>query len=348
MIKLKSQLHFMSFRKRSWLFALFYFTSLWHILRLPKPDLIYASSSPLMVGLVAYCIYKFKKIPYFFETVDLWPDVPLQLLKYRKQFLWLNICFVRKILIGIENLIYKNAKGIITLSEGMTDAIIQKGIAKNKIHTIHNGTNTDYFKLCNDKPKGKIALGLNPKDVIILYSGTIGIANGCDAILYAANYLQQCMIAHAKFIFLGNGNDRLRIKILCESLALKNVLFIDSVPKLEVLRYFDAADIGLVSFAPVEILNTNSANKFFDYLAASIPICTNYEGWQQDYLQKYHCGWSAHKLDNLQFAKNILLLVNNLEMRIEMGNNGRNLAVECFNRRMLAEKLYNIFLDNDS
>jgi glycosyltransferase involved in cell wall biosynthesis len=331
--------HFMPAWRRSSTFFFFFWKAIWYLLKTPKTDLIYASSTPLSVGLLALITKKIRNIPYFFETVDLWPEVPIQLSVTGYQLPVIRLKLVRKLLYWIEKLIYKNASTIVTLSEGMTESIIDKGISNDKVLTIHNGSNTEKFKPCHDKAAAKIKLGFNPDDIIVIYAGTIGIANGCEAIIHAAKQIQDSGLKNVKFIMLGNGSRRVEIEKLNSQFSILNSQSIDRVPKAEVHQYFDAADVGLVTFAPFKILETNSANKFFDYLASGLPVCINYEGWQKAYLNKYECGLSSPMKDDLAFAKQIEVLCQSKELRIKMGESSRQLAVKYFDRKILAGEL---------
>ena len=121
-------------------------------------------------------------------------------------------------------------------------------------------------------------------------------------------------------------------------MQVRNVHFIDSVPKNKIKTYFDAADIGTVIFVPYPILNTNSANKFFDYLASGLPVLTNYEGWQQIYLEEYNCGFSSKEA--FKINEKILALYYNNELLIEMGKNARLLACSKFDRKDVSKQQF--------
>jgi len=344
--RLKENLHFLPFWKRMWMVFIFFFAALWQLLRAPKPDVIYASSTPFSIGILALIIKKIRGIPYIFETIDLWPDVPLQLSVISYQLSILKLGIIRKMLYWVEKLIYKNAKSIVTLSEGMTENIIAKGILSSKILTIPNGTNIEVFKPCLNKASAKIKLGITPNEILVLYAGTIGMANGCEAILYAAKQIKEWGYTNIKFVVLGHGNRKNQLEQLYNELAIDNCKIVNAVPKNEVGKYFDAADIGLVTFAPFQILETNSANKFFDYLAAGLPTCINYEGWQKTYLHKYSCGISAPINQGQAFAKNIATLALDTQLQRTMGMNARKLAEEMFDRKKLADVIYKNLLSS--
>ena len=57
---------------------------------------------------------------------------------------------------------------------------------------------------------------------------------------------------------------------------------------------FAGADLGLqvLSNIPAFYFGT-SPNKFFDYIAAGLPVLNNYPGWLADIIVKNNCGFSV-------------------------------------------------------
>jgi hypothetical protein len=77
-------------------------------------NIIYASSTPLTIGISAIILSHKLKIPFIFEVRDVWPEVPIGLGIIKNKLL---IKFLEK----LELAIYKKAQNIIALSDGMRD-----------------------------------------------------------------------------------------------------------------------------------------------------------------------------------------------------------------------------------
>ena len=60
-------------------FFKFAFASSWAVTRLARPDVIFATSPPLTIGIPALVASKYHKAPMVFEVRDLWPEAPVQL-----------------------------------------------------------------------------------------------------------------------------------------------------------------------------------------------------------------------------------------------------------------------------
>lgn len=326
--------HNMRYTQRIMAFIRYMFYALKYIKKIKDIDWIYASSTPLSVGWIAYQCKK-RGIPYFFEVVDLWPDVPIAMGIIRNSV-------IKKWLYAWEKKIYEKASFIITLSQGMTDKIIQKNIPENKIYTIPNGTNTTFFKPCdsNEKKKYKIALGFRKEDILALYSGTVGRANGVHHLIEIARIAQNEGLYQLKFVILGTGNRIDKVQKLAQKYELNNVFFYPPVPKSEILPYFYASDIGIITFENYPILNTNSANKFFDYLSVGLPICANYQGWQAD-IGHEKIGLFAPCNEIEVFYQNLKKMVINTDIRSRFANHSIELA-QKYNRTVLAHQVLSL------
>lgn len=105
-----------------------------------------------------------------------------------------------------------------------------------------------------------------------------------------------------------------------------------------------AADVYLVTFADVPILQHNSANKFFDSLSAGKPVVLNYGGWQREVLESAGAGLGCAMGDEAAFFANLAALQADEARRAEMGRNARRLALERYNRDLLAAQALKVII----
>jgi glycosyltransferase involved in cell wall biosynthesis len=310
--------------RRLWAFWQFFRRLTSDVKRLPRPDIIYASSTPPTVGEAGRRLAKFWKVPFVFETVDVWPDVPIGM-----GMVW---PFVGSFLHDYTDRIYRDAAMVVALSDGMSELIHARDVPMKKIEVVYNGTDTKHF--------GSV-MRLNRKTLTIVYAGTVGLANDAGALLRAAALVRTMEdVPDFRLLFVGGGSHWQALMEDAKRLGLLDITqFVSAVPKEELPAYMDGADIGVVTFAPYKVLETNSANKFYDYLASGLPVVINYEGWQADYLSREMCGLSSEGREPLQFALNLYRLLTQEDLRLAMGRNARRLAEAKFNRDDLAEGL---------
>ena len=100
----------------------------------------------------------------------------------------------------------------------------------------------------------------------------------------------------------------------------------------------DAADIVACVFAPVPELESNSANKFFDGLAAGKAVAINYGGWQAELLRDAGAGLVLDR-DPRRAARQLEHWSADPSLRVTAGVQARNLAESRFSRDDHARQL---------
>lgn len=318
--------------KRAWIFLKFSFKSV-RLVFTEQYDLVYATTTPLTAGIPGIIMKFFgKKKPFVFEVRDLWPELPkaMGVIK-NKLVLWA---------LGVlEYYSYNKADACVALSPGIAEGI-KKRLKKDKpVYLIPNGCDLQIFKP-GKQPKTVIP-GVKENDFVAVFTGAHGFANGLDAALNAAEYLKT-KTAHSniKFVFIGDGVQKQRLIIAAENKGLTNCIFINPVPKLELAKYLEAADCGLMLLANIPAFYYGtSPNKFFDYIAMGMPILNNYPGWLAEMINKNELGIAVPP-DNPEAFANALIEMSNNPQRVEqMGKNGRAFAEKNFDREKLANEL---------
>lgn len=320
--------HMMPFSQRIRAFLAFYQLAQRIGQTIQNIDLILAYSAPLSVGYLGRQLSLFHKKPLVFEVADVWPDVPIGMKIIRNPLIgqWLH---------GKTRQIYEQASHIITFSDGMAELIKGHGVPARKISVSYNGVNLEAF------PFQERGIQPAPKTQV-LYTGTIGKANGLSQLLDTIHYIEQLGRKDISFTIVGDGNEGELIRQRAKELRLTSLSFHPRLPREKMAEVQATANIGVVCFAPFPVLETNGATKFFDYLAGGLPVVINYQGWQAKYLTRYKCGLSSKQGDNQLFAKNILLLADNPILRNQLSINGRRLAENKFGRTKLAAEMLNI------
>lgn len=323
-----------SFTRRLISFIHFMLKSTFIGLREKQVDVIYATSTPLTIGIPALIISKIKRKNFVFEVRDVWPDVPIEMGIIKSKFM-------QRILFKFEEIIYRNAKHIVVLSEGMKSNLLKKGVKETKITVITNlsmNSNFDEIDVVSrDFYRGKL---------LCIHPGTMGKVNGLDFVLdVAEQYYDEDII----YLLIGEGNQKNKLKSRIESNHIKNVIIKDSLPKNEIISIIKQSDVGIMIVDDYEILQDNSANKFFDYLAAGLPVVINYGGWQKDVLEENNAGRAFKYNDKQGFYNYLCELKDNPSMRKEIGKNAKKLAIEKYDSKLLASKFVEVIegVNND-
>jgi glycosyltransferase involved in cell wall biosynthesis len=128
--------------------------------------------------------------------------------------------------------------------------------------------------------------------------------------------------------------------------VLNDTLFMrDPIPKSEMPHLLAAADVTTSFCAPIEALWANSANKFFDGLAAGRPVLINHGGWLADLLEESGAGLVVPPGDPGAAAAQLASFLED-SARVELAREAaRRLARERFDRDMLAQKMTRLIED---
>ncbi|MGG5872988.1 glycosyltransferase family 4 protein [Pseudomonas peli] len=273
----------MGFTRRILAFLLFMLVSSVYALSLPRRNLVYASSTPLTIAVPALVYCAFKRAPMVFEVRDLWPDIPIAMGVIRSKFLI-------KLLYGFERHIYRVARKVVVLSSGMRDELLIKKVAAEKIVVIPNACDLDEFAATTPVADPFQELRNLVGWRICIYAGTFGYVNNLDYLLDLAGQIKACA-GRVKFILVGDGMEKQHLlqRIVKEELQ-EYVIFMPAVSKRELIGYLKAADACLSIVRNVPELYNNSANKFFDSLAAGKPIIINHGGWQAKVIEENGIG----------------------------------------------------------
>lgn len=301
-------------------------------------DVIFATSTPLTIALPAVYAAKRKRVPMVFEVRDLWPELPIAIGA-------LNNPVSKWAARRLERFAYKNAARIVALSPGMAAGIVAAGYPKDQIAIVTNSSDLESFR--RDAERGRAfrrQMGIDEDKILVAYAGTLGRINGVSYLVRLAAELQ----SDDRFCFLivGEGQEREQLEALARELGVlkKNFFLIPGMPKESIPAVLSTVDIATSLFLPILEMESNSANKFFDALAAGCCTAINYGGWQADLLREADAGIRL-STDSGHAARELQALADD-ECRIrELGQNARRLAEERFSRDTLTAEIENILVE---
>ncbi|MFC1395851.1 glycosyltransferase family 4 protein [Acinetobacter junii] len=318
----------LSFLKRILIFFSFAFKSI-KVALTEQYDVVFATTTPLTAGIPGIFAKWFRRKPFVFEVRDLWPELPKAMGVIKNPIvLWMMSV--------LEWTSYHSADRLVGLSPGIVNGIIKRGIAPEKVASIPNGCDLDIFASEHQAWRPE---GVQPTDLMAIFTGTHGLANGLNAVLDAAAELKKRQRTDIKLVLVGDGMQKKALLERATELKLDNVIFHDPVNKAKLAGLMASADIGLQILANVPAFYYGtSPNKFFDYISAGLPVLNNYPGWLAELINKEQCGFAVPPENPQAFADALEQAANQREKLIEMGRNGQQVAREQFNRSILSQK----------
>ena len=302
--------------------------------KLDKPDVVYATHTPLTIGLPGIALGRYFNIPFVFEVRDLWPEALINVgaLKNPLGIWWLG---------RMAKKIYSAANHIVALSPGMKEGIIRAGVPAEQVTVIPNGSDLGLFRPDLDGTAWRKKLGLGDRFAAI-YFGAMGLANGLEYVIEAANILAERGKDNIVIVLHGDGGKRPELEKMVRDYKLTNVIFNDLVPdKSEVARLVASFQVCLTIYRSAKE-NTWSPNKMFDAFSSGKPVLVNVGGWLGDMVEDNNCGKSLdpHRPDALAGA--LEELAADAKLCREMGSNARALAEREFDRSNLADRFESV------
>lgn len=298
-----------------------------------KSDMVLATSTPLTIAVPALVKKMIAKTPYIFEVRDVWPDVPIKMGFVKNKL-------AIKLLYCLEKLIYKRAAWIVPLSVGM-DQNISMRYLNNKSTVIPNISELARF----ENVTSKVQLPFDEKGKkILLYAGTFGEVNGIE---YLVDLAQKTIAIDGSLVYLlyGNGAKLSQVLKLAEEKGVlgKNLYYGGVVAKSDLPYLYSVCTVGCSTVVNNSILWDNSANKFFDTLAASRPIVINHKGWQADTIKKHNVGYVLPPFVDYNVSKEFVEYMSNAELLKAQCTNARKLAQEEYSLSVATERYMQIF-----
>ncbi len=220
----------------------------------------------------------------------------------------------------------------------MVDGIKQYGIEDNKISMIPNMSKINEFWPREKNLDLLKKLDLNVDSFKIIHFGAMGIANGLEFIVKAAEIIQKQGLTEIEFIFIGGGKVENELKETALKRNISNLKFLGSFSMELTSEIVNFCDISLVSFSNIPILKTNSPNKFFDSLSAGKPIIVNSDGWTKDIVVNQNCGFYCNYEKPEELAIHLRELITDKEKLSQMGANSRRLAESVYDKGILTRK----------
>lgn len=298
-----------------------------------KPDLVFATSTPIFVGIPGLIASKLKKAKFVFEVRDLWPESFLQGGWAKGDELYIRFMG------WLEKFLYKKAEKVVLVSQGFKDNLIKRGFPAEKFEVVFLGADGKIFENVVEDNKFRNKYKLADKKIAI-YTGAHGQANGLYYILDAASESKDR--DDIAYVMIGEGGEKLRLINRAKELDLKNVIFADAVVKTDLPGILKSCNIGLMILRNIGARPV-TPNKIFDYMFTGIPSIVNFEGPTIDMVLAENSGIFADPLSPKDLAEKVKYLVDNPTIAKQMGENGRKAALEKYDRKVISQQLIDIF-----
>lgn len=322
-----------SYAGRAWAFLGFTFSASTAALRVKRPDVVIATSPPLVAVIPGWIAARLRvrPAPWVFEIRDLWPEsaVTTGVLSPRSP--------VTLALYAIERWAARNATRINALTPAFVEDLVNRGLAaRHKIWFVPNGADLDHFRPGPRENDVRRRMGWEGK-FVVMYTGAHGRANALTQLLDAADLLADD--PRIVFAFVGDGPERQALENAARERQLKNVSFCGPQPKAAMPDFINACDVGAAVLQNNPTFKTVYPNKVFDYMAAERPVLLAIDGVARELVvDQAHAGVFVEPENPRAIADAVATLAARPDQCAEMARSGRDWAVKNASREGLAAR----------
>jgi len=244
-------------------FSFVYSSARYGVSKIGNIDIILCESPPLFLGWSALYLKRKKNAKLIFNVSDLWPESAEKLGVVNNKLL-LNLAY------RLERKLYLNSNLVSGQTQGICSNINNRFPQVNTFWLPNSADVNFYDPLKIDSLTWRKNNGFSEKDILFLYAGIIGIAQGLEIILHAAK--EFASDNSLKFILLGSGPEKEKLQSLKSELNLSNIYFFDAVKKSEMPEIVASIDASIIPLKKMDLFLGAIPSKIFENLAMEKPI----------------------------------------------------------------------------
>lgn len=248
-----------------------------------RPDVIIGTSPQFFTNCAAWMLSVFRRRPFVFELRDLWPESI-------KTVGAMQDSMALRLLERLELFLYRRAAAVVAVTESFRRNLVSRGIDPQKIAVVLNGVDLSRFQPLARDPELAERLGL-AGNFVPGYIGTHGMAHALETLLEAAARIRALPEgANVRFVLLGDGARKQALQEIAASRGLDNVLFLDTVTKADVPRYWSLLDASIIHLRQADNFTQVIPSKLFEGMGMGIPVLHGVAGESAEIVEREGVG----------------------------------------------------------
>jgi colanic acid biosynthesis glycosyl transferase WcaI len=270
-------------------------------------------SPPLFAGIPIALLAKLKGSRTIFHVQDLQPDAALELgmLKPGR---------IANLFYRLEKLTYRLCDQVSTISEGMRQKIIGKGVPAEKVLLFRNWANDDRVSPLQTDTPLRQDWGLNGK-FVALYAGNLGLKQGLGSVLECAQLMRD--LPDVAFVIAGDGGEKRDLERRAAEMGLTNLVFRPLQPEHRLSELLATADVSLMP-QKTGVTDIVLPSKLGNLLCSARPVVVAAAPGSElgRIVRQAECGFVVAQEDATEMAEAIRKLHGDAELRKSLGSNG--------------------------
>jgi glycosyltransferase involved in cell wall biosynthesis len=284
-----------------------------------RPDVLFVESQPLSLGVIALALKWLRGVPYIYNVPDLQVDVARQL----------GFMGNRRVLAlakSMEDRFLRESWKVSTVTHRFIEHFQSRGLPREQITFLPNGADTDFLRPQPASDKMLDRWNLRGKKTF-MYVGTHAFYHGLDTLIEAAALLRDH--DELRFLLIGDGPERERLKAMAAERGLNNVVF-GASPYEEMAELYSIAYASVATLRDMPVAEAMRLSKVFPSLSCGVPVVYAGRGEAAELLASNDAGLALPPEKPDVLAKAMLDLANDQQARDRMGTSGHDLVERSY------------------
>ncbi len=296
-------------------------------------DVMWVYHPPLTAGIPAWWIGLLRRVPFVYNIHDMWPEALSATGMVRDTT-------VQRVLNRLASWVHRRAAAVTVVTPGFMANLVAKGVPADKIHIIPNWADEQVYRPVPRNSTLAETVGMQGRFNIV-YAGNMGLAQGLDTVLSAAEMLKD--VPRVQFVFIGDGVDRERLRDEAKSKELANVRFIDQQSPDRMAEFLALADVLYMQLKEEPLFQMWIPSKLYSYMACAKPILAGVAGDAADAIRQAGAGVVCPPQNAAELARAVRKLYEMPSVEREtIGQAGRQEFLERYTRRVLVDQYENL------
>jgi colanic acid biosynthesis glycosyl transferase WcaI len=321
--------------KRMLQFVCYQLGAAWAVLG-QKNDVAIVTNPAMESWLPFTCQVIFRHKPAIFSVHDVYPDVGIKMGIFRHKP-------VIAVIAGLERFCLNHSAIVRILSDSFRPGLCALGVPDNKMALVYDWVDTE---LIHPMPHENAFAQEHDLShcFVVLYAGNIGLSQGLEHILKAAELLADQK--DIRFVFVGDGSGRASLQSQAEKQQLSNVQFLSFQPRQRLPEVLACADVSLVILKR-GIGFGSLPSKTFSIFASGRPILASVDEESETWklVERAEAGLCVPPEDPSKIAEAILNLKQDKNLCDRLGSNGRKWAEQHHSPQYAAEQFERLLIE---
>lgn len=223
----------------------------------------------------------------------------------------------------LEALVASNADLVFTLTQGLADELVQRGVSRERIVLLPNSVDSGRFAPREKDLGARLRFGVSEAAFTLVYAGSLLHYEGLDDLVRAVAQLQG-EGREVALVLAGDGEAKDSLKQLAQELGVtEQVKLVGRVAPDEVPALWSIADAAAFPRKPFRVCELVSPLKPLEPMAMQIPVVASDVAALKEMLQHGVTGLIHRAGDANALAEQLRTLADNPDLREQLGQAAR-------------------------